>query len=64
MIKDADKRKKMLIGNISYQHFVYIVVLSMVGNYLLTWNFVIPSLMKPTIWFAAARPALVFASAV
>lgn len=32
--------------------------------YLFTWNFVMPSLMKPTICFAAAMPALVFASAV
>jgi len=33
-------------------------------DYLLTLNLVSPSLMKDTIWFAAAIPAFRFASAV
>lgn len=33
-------------------------------SYLFTWNLVTPFLMKSTIWWAAARPALMLASAV
>ena len=35
-----------------------------IKNYLFTRNFSHPSLMKPTIWCAAAMPALMLASAV
>lgn len=35
-----------------------------VVSYLFTWNLVTPFLMKSTIWLAAARPALMLASAV
>ncbi len=33
-------------------------------DYLFTWNLLMPSRKKPTIWLAAAIPALMFASAV
>ncbi len=54
--------QKMMLQN--EDHFNTTLPTLIFSYYLLTWNLVSPSLKKALICFAAAMPALMFASAV